>query len=326
MRPSPPDRDLVGHARHERQQDDAREQHERRASHTRKRKLVCPGSHRHEGVHHDGHEHRHDEERRAAAHVQAREPCRVGRRKRQAVLEAVDGEVLGPVVAKDARHLGHAADSPDVGHEDDDAQRRLHHVPGDGIARGVLAHQQVGDGNGYRHEQYDAKRHARHHREHREDGLRVMAVGGVRVGRIRVDRVPGVALCVIGVVGRDDHGLVGEDHRLEERYAAAHDGHAAPHGRMVRPGNLVLLEVDAAARLAHGNGPAQPSAHHHALGERRAPDVCAEQLALLGDALVPRPCHRLRPPVPVRRARLSIMGTLLQRQSAQDRRSHAQEA
>ena len=89
-------------------------------------------------------DHNHDEKRRAATNVQARETARMLGRERQAVLEAMDGLVLGAVIAEHALDIFHAPDKPDVEHEDDDAQYTVDDVPGQRVAV-VLANDKVRD-------------------------------------------------------------------------------------------------------------------------------------------------------------------------------------
>ena len=226
------------------------------------------------------------------------------------MLEAVDREVLGAVVAKQAVHVRHEANRPDVGHEDCDAQHCLDEVPCNRVGGSIVSYQQVCHRHGNGHEQRNAEEKPQGHRQAKRHGRHRLGRGGRRAigarrlaailgNRTRLPRrrhgrhAPGgeqarirLALVVIRVVARHAHRLVGEQHRLHERDTAPHDGQALPGGPRVRCGQLVLLHVDAAARLAHRGGPAELSSHHDALGKSRSANVGGEQLALLADAVV----------------------------------------
>ena len=79
----------------------------------------------------------------------------------QTVLVAMDGLVFGSVIAEHALDILHAADKPDVEHEDRHAQKAVHNIPEQRVGV-VFAHDKVRD-RGRRH---DEKHHAQHQTKH----------------------------------------------------------------------------------------------------------------------------------------------------------------
>ena len=75
--------------------------------------------------------------------MQARVARGVLGREGVAVLVAVDGLVLGAMVAKDASHLRKTAAQPDIANQQGDARQRLDQIPGNGVFRRELAHDEV---------------------------------------------------------------------------------------------------------------------------------------------------------------------------------------
>ena len=94
--------------------------------------------------------------------MQPRELPRVFRGKRQPVLVAVDGLVLGAVISEHALDIAHAPDQPYIEHEHGHAQNTVHDVPGKRV-RIVLAHQQVRDECRRHDEQHHTHDQAQHH-------------------------------------------------------------------------------------------------------------------------------------------------------------------
>ena len=189
--------DLVADARDHRHQRDASRNDERQlrgaVRHAPRRDERVEGR---DGVHQNGDDHHHDQKRRAAAHVQPRELPRVFRGERQPMLVAVDGLMLGAVIAEHALDVAHAPDQPNVEHEHGHAQKAVHDVPGQRV-RIVLAHQQIRDERRRHDEQHHAHDQAQHHgechlllAEHRISvGLRCRLACGRNGGNRRGDRL-----------------------------------------------------------------------------------------------------------------------------------------
>ena len=112
------------------------------------------------------------------------------------MLVAVDGLMLGAVIAEHALDVAHAPDQPNVEHEHGHAQKAVHDVPGKRV-RIVLTHQQIRDERRRHDEQHHAHDQAQHHgechlllAEHRISvGLRCRLACGRNGGNRRGDRL-----------------------------------------------------------------------------------------------------------------------------------------
>ena len=99
---------------------------------------------RRNGVYENRDDHDHYQKRRAAAHVQTRETARIFGRERQPVLVAMDGFMLGAVIAEHAFDVLHATNKPNVEHENDDTHNAVDDVPKKRFVI-VFAHEHIGD-------------------------------------------------------------------------------------------------------------------------------------------------------------------------------------
>ena len=300
MLASPAHGDLVRKTRHKRQQDNAGEKHHQEAPHAA---LKAQGLHEHigrkHGEHDDGHDEHHDDERGAAAYMLAGERHAVLGRERKAMLQAVDGLVLRAVVTIHLPDVGHEGDKPHVQHEDSGAQHAIEQVPGNHVVMGVIAHDEVGHEGRHEDEEGHTQQHAQSHGDGHPTGhalLLGLLAGlslllGNLLGRLGARRLLlGLAFAlellglllvlveVIGVGGGDAHGLVLQHERLNHGDAAAHERPLAPGLLLAVAGDVVLLHVDAALGLAHGDGPGIAAAHHDALEHGGAADVGLEEL------------------------------------------------
>ena len=209
MAPGPLHRDLVGDAGDNGHQHDARHNDE----HELRQPVGHPetgddGIEGEDGVHENGDDHDHDEEGGAAAHVQARELPGVLGGHRQAVLEAVDGLVLGAMVHEHALDVLHPADEPDVEHEHGHAQKAVHDIPGQRVIV-VLPHDEVRDGRRRHDEQHHAQHEAHHHGDHHL-AVPELLIGGRAVPSLPPSRRIGLAHHLQSALGTQAvHHLVG---------------------------------------------------------------------------------------------------------------------
>ena len=147
--------------------------HEQNARHNNERQFCGAIGHapcgdkaieRRNGVYENRDDHDHDQKRRAAAHVQTRETARIFGRERQTMLIAMNGFMLGAVIAEHAFDVLHATNKPNVEHENDDTHNAVDDVPKKRFVI-VFAHEHIGDERRRDNEQADAQKQTKHHRD-----------------------------------------------------------------------------------------------------------------------------------------------------------------
>ena len=179
--------------------------------------------------------------------MQAREAARVLGRERQAVLVAVDGLVLGAVVAEHALDLRHAPDEPDIEDEHGNTQHAVDDVPQKRVAV-VLAHDEVRDEGGRHDEEHNTERKPANHR----DGHLLLAELGL--GLLRAwDIVSVLAIC-----DRLRSVTLGFSHHLKRALRAECVDHSIGASEVVPPGELKLRFL---ARGLPASGLARSSRH-----------------------------------------------------------------
>ena len=120
--------------------------------------------------------------------MQTREAARIFGRERQTVLIAMNGFMLGTVIAEHALDILHAANKPDVEHENNDAHNAVDDVPKKRFVV-VLANEHVRDERRRDDEQADAQKQAKRHRDSHFALAKTVAVPIASLGRAGLDRI-----------------------------------------------------------------------------------------------------------------------------------------
>ena len=221
-----------------------------------------------EGEHDDRDHHHPQQERGAAAQMDARVPRSRLRSARVASLECVDGHVLCGMELEHAAQVGQQRQKQQVGDEQADAD----HALDDDEQDGVVNRQEVRHDAGDNLEDHDAEDHCHHQRD--DDLLATELLRRLTVAAL-LTLVPVIAR---RQARRQRQRLHADRERLAERHDATYDG-PTQDGRAQRDRALIFHDRrNAAIRTSNRDGPRRRSPHHHALDNGLPTDGLAHRL------------------------------------------------